>query len=101
MKEKKKTNKKKENKNAVYCIIKNKVFISSAYQTTEYAKLELTPDGQEYTTTIIPSRIAREIIATKRMKEKINNEHGRVWELPKKSFRRRFKGKYIDEAQEE
>jgi mevalonate pyrophosphate decarboxylase len=69
--------------------------MSHNYETTEYAMLTLTQDNTCYSTTVIPSKKARQIISENKMKEKINNRHGRVWELPRKSFKRRFKGKYI------
>jgi hypothetical protein len=30
------------------------------------------------------------------MTEVLDNEYGRIWELPKASFKKRFKGKYLD-----
>jgi hypothetical protein len=58
----------------------------------EYAKLQLTKDGFDYSSTVISAKEAKAIIAGYGMREKVNNEYGQVWEIPRKSFKRKFKG---------
>jgi hypothetical protein len=82
------------NGDGVFCILKYRVYLCKAYQTTEYAILELTHDGYDYSTTVIPAKKAKAIISEYGMKEKVNNVYGHVWELPRKSFKRRFMGRY-------
>jgi hypothetical protein len=81
-------------KDDVFCVLKYKVSFCEDYETMEYAVLILTNGGTSYITTILTSQRAKKMIAEHNMREKINNEHGHVWELPRKSFKRRFCGKY-------
>jgi hypothetical protein len=84
----------------VFCVIKYKVWFCRDYETTEYAKLQLSNDGWDYSLTVIPAKKAKEMIAEYGMIEKIANEYGRVWERPRVSFKRRFRGKYKSEFTE-
>jgi hypothetical protein len=78
---------------AVFCILKYRIWLSPAdYESVEYERLALSQDGYEYSSTIISAKKAKETIEAYNMREKINNEWGRVWEIPRKSFRRRYRG---------
>jgi hypothetical protein len=69
-------------------------FSCGDYEATEYAILKLKRYGSMYTTTVIPAKKAKELIIEHNMKEKLANEYGRVWELPRASFKRRFSGTF-------
>jgi hypothetical protein len=81
-------------RNEVFCVIKYKVWLCDDYGTTEYAILKLMNDGADYSIAVITPKRARQIIAEYNMKEKFANNHGRVWELPRASFKKRFCGKF-------
>jgi hypothetical protein len=66
------------------------------HETTEYALITLMRDRRTVDEFAIPTREARDVIAERDMIEVLNNEYGRVWELPGASFKKKFKGKYLD-----
>ena len=80
----------------VFCIIKYNVwFRTGEYSAKKYELLTLTHADRDYFPKEIEAKEAREIISEYNMKEKVRNEYGQVWELPRQSFKRRFRGKYV------
>jgi hypothetical protein len=83
-------------KENVFCIIKYSVwFRTGEYMSTKYELLTLTHENWDYSMKEISAQEAKKIISHYEMKEKIHNKHGQVWELPRQSFKRRFRGKYV------
>jgi hypothetical protein len=79
----------------VFCIIKYEVwFRNGEYRTTKYELLTLTHADWDYFPKEIEAKEARRMISEYNMKEKIHNKYGQVWELPRQSFKRRFRGKF-------
>jgi hypothetical protein len=84
----------------VFCVLKYKVSFCEDYETIEYAVLILTRGGKSYITTTLTPQRAKKMIAEHNMQEKVSNKHGHVWELPRKSFKRRFCGEIKYEYEE-
>ncbi|MDR1340687.1 MAG: hypothetical protein LBK58_11645 [Prevotellaceae bacterium] len=78
-------------KENIFCIIKYSVWMLSC-ETTEYAMLQLIRNGLDFSTAVITAKRARETIAEFNMVKKVDNEHGRVWEIPGKSFKQMYRG---------
>jgi hypothetical protein len=78
-----------------FLIVKYSVTFSEDYRASEYAQITLMKDRQTVRENVIAPGRALEIIDENSMEEVLNNEYGRVWELPTVPFRKRFKGKYL------